>query len=527
MTDHASRNRRFLALWFPFLPLDRLRMFQPSQWAPTAEATALPAICVEKQRGALRLVAVDPLGLSLGLEVGMTLADARVREPDVRVFDCDPHADQDLLERLCDGAVRYTPMASLDPPHGLVLEVTGCAHLFDGEDRLAEEAAGRLEQWGFHVRHALGSTPEAAHALARFQTAPAADEEGAIRRLPVAALELDEESELALRRAGLKTVGDVAARPPSAFAARFGSEAVDAIERLLGRGRRPLDPRRVPPPIQVERIFAEPVGKVAYAMRMLKELTGEAMEALAERGQGGRRFEAIFFRTDGLAFPLRVETSLPTRDAKAVMRLLRERIDALADPLDPGFGFDMLRLSVRATEKLAPGQLALDGEDKAAPEKDVAGLVDALSTRVGRRRVRRMTPVDTHIPEQAQLLLPAVEARPPAQWEGVADAGDPPMRPLHLFDPPQRIDVVAEVPDGPPHRFRWRRNLHEVLRFEGPERIAHEWWKDRKGRTQETGPERDYYRVEDARGRRYWIFRRGLYGEAKGEPDWFVHGLFA
>ena len=523
-----SMNRRFLALWFPFLPLDRLRIERPDLWACGPDSTAdTPVACVEKVRGAMRLSAVDRAAMALGLSVGLPLADARARVPELRVFDADPHADQDWLERLCDGAIRFTPLAALDGPQGLMLDITGCEHLFGGEAAMADAVTARLERRGIDTAHALAGTPEAAHALARYPAAPAPDEASAIRRLPVAALGLEPESELALRRAGLRTVGDVAARPASALAARFGKEAVDQLNRLLGKGARPLDPRRAPPSLTVERRFAEPMAKVAFALDVLAEMAAEAAGMLREQGKGGRRFEALFFRSDGLAFPLRVETSLPTRDPDAMMRLFHERVSSLSDPLDPGFGFDALRLSVPAAESLAATQLALEGGREEVQDVAVAGLVDALSTRAGRRRVLRLAPQDSHIPEQAQLALPAVESRTPAPWGEAPEPGAPPVRPLHLFDPPQPIDVLAEVPDGPPHRFRWRRTLHEILRFEGPERIAPEWWKAPDGAIDGHGLTRDYYRVEDARGRRFWIFRNGLYGSEKPHPGWFLHGLFA
>lgn len=483
---------------------------------------------VEPVRGALRLAALEGDALALGLAPAMSLADARAQEPGLRVFDLDPHADQDWLERLCDGCARYTPVVALDPPHGLMLDITGCAHLWGGEEALARAAADRLEGAGLTVRHALAGTPEAAHALARFPTAPAPDEDAVVRRLPVEALGLEPDSATALRRAGLRTVADLAARPAAALAARFGEEAVDALHRLLGLGQRPLAPRRPRPALRVERRFAEPMASTAHALQVLEEMAAEASERLAERGQGGRKFEALFFRSDGLAFPLRVETGLPVRDAPAIMRLVRERIDALSDPLDPGFGFDMLRLTVPRAEPMAPTQLALEG-GTVRREESVAALVDRLSIRAGRQRIRRLVPGDSHIPEQAQLALPAIENRAPAAWPERQEASDPPMRPLHLFDPPQPIEVVAEVPDGPPHRFRWRRALHEVTRFEGPERIAPEWWQAKDGAVegQSIGRTRDYYRVEDARGRRYWIFRHGLYGTEAAHPRWYVHGLFA
>lgn len=520
----AEMRARYLALWFPFLPIDRLRIARPDLWAQGEG----PVAVVEAVRGAMRLATLNPQALALGLSPGMTLADARAQEPDLRVFDTDPHGDQDWLERLCDGCARYTPAAALDPPFGLMLDITGCAHLWGGEEALTREVADRLERHGLRVRHALAGTAEAAYALCRFPVGAAADEDAALRRLPVEALRLEEESAVALRRAGLRTVGDLAARPAATLAARFGEEAVDALHGLLGLARRPLAPRRPRPAIRIERRFAEPMGSTAFALKIVEEMAVEAGERLGERGQGGRRFEAVFFRSDGLAFPLRVETGLPVRDAPAIMRLVRERLDSLSDPLDPGFGFDMVRLTVPQTEAMAPTQLALEGGE-ARKDEGLAALVDRLSIRAGRGRIQRLAPVDSHIPEQAQLALPAVESRAPVNWPAQADPGDPPMRPLHLFDPPEPIESVADVPDGPPHRFRWRRALHEVTRYEGPERIAPEWWTAKDGALEgeSTGLTRDYYRVEDARGRRYWIFRHGLYATEAVHPGWFIHGLFA
>ncbi|WP_420801944.1 Y-family DNA polymerase [Sphingomonas cavernae] len=518
-------NRRYLALWFPFLPTDRLRRRPPRNCATSPDVLAdAPFAFVEKVKGALRLFAVDRRAQALGLAPGIALADARARVPDLLVFERDDHADQDWLERIADGCARYTPMVAIDPPDGLILDIAGCTHLFGNEGALAADIEMRCTALGMTLRHAVAATPAAAHALARHQSLPAPDEAAAIRRLPVAALGLESEATQGLVRAGLKSIGDLAARPLAGIAARFGGDAVDALRHLLGDADRPIAPRRAPPQILAERRFAEPVARTEYALTVLGELVAEAARQLEERKCGGRRFEAVFFRSDGLARMLSVETGQPTRTPKRVMRLLRERIDSLRDPIDPGFGFDLIRLAVPVIEPLAATQLKLEGG--AANEAQVTALIDQLSTRLGRGRVRRLLPRDTHIPEQAQLALPAVEAGTPAAAWPVSAPGEPPLRPLHLFDPPQPIEVIAEVPDGPPHRFRWRRALHEVRRFEGPERIAVEWWRRRDGATDKPGLTRDYYRVEDARGRRFWIFRHGLY-EEKPDPGWYMHGLFA
>jgi protein ImuB len=502
----------------------------------------------------MRIVAVDARALRLEIAPGLTLADARARVPELAAIDHDPLADRMWLERIADGCDRYTPMVALDPPDGITLDISGAAHLFGGEGGLAADAERRIGGLGLHLRHAVAGTPEAAQALARFQTMPAPDEAAAVRRLPLAALRLEEDVEVALGRAGLKTIGDLAQRPSAPIAARFGAETVAAIDRLLGHADSRLVPRRPLPTLLFERRFAEPIVRTEAALATLAELAQEAAEALEERRSGGRRFAARLYRSDGLTRDLAIETSLPTRDPKLVVRLMRERIDALADPIDPGFGFDMVRLAVPVAEPLAPSQLALEGGS--VTEDALAALVDRLGTRLGRGRVRRFVARDTHRPEQRALPLPAMDLPAPAPWAAPVP-GEPPLRPLHLFDPPQRIEVLAEVPDGPPRRFRWRRSHHDVTRFEGPERIASEWWRVKVERlpdpepsvlhphpgrddleeTEEMPPapharprpllSRDYFRVEDARGRRFWLFRHGLYGSETDAPDWYIHGLFA
>jgi len=494
-----------------------LRATRPHLFVQAGET---PVAFVETVGQAVRLTAVDPAAARSGLEPGLTLADARARVPELEVFPADPHGDMDWLERLADGCTRYSPTVALMPPDALVIDIAGCIHAFEGERPLAADVEARMTRRGILARHAFGDTPEIACALARYAGAPAPDEARAVKRLPVAALELDAEDATALARAGLKTVGDVMARPLATIAARFGEAAATAVRRLSGDHKAPVRPRVRIAPVAVERRFAEPIARTEHVLAVIEELAAEAAATLAERHQGGRRWEARLFRADGHVQPLRIETGQPTRDVALLMRLFAERIDALADPLDPGFGYDLVRLDVLLAERLDAAQLRLEGGG--ARQEQVAELVDRLSTRLGRGRIRRFAPRDSHIPEQAELMLPAA-ADPPATAWPQAEAGEPPQRPIYLFDPPQRIEsVVSEVPDGPPHRFRWRRQMHEVARAEGPERIAGEWWR----RHDATIPTRDYYRIEDRRGRRFWIFRHGLHGE-NGAPHWYLHGLFA
>ncbi len=468
----------------------------------------------------MRLVACDARTVSLGVRPGMALADARVRIPELRAEAADPAADLRWLERIADACDRFTPLVAIDPPNGLTLDVTGCQHLFGDEAGMIAEVETRMRRWASEVRIAAAATPEAARALARHSSAPAPDEAAALRHLPITALELDAKATTALRRAGLKTIGALADRPPAPLAARFGPVVIDRLDRLLGRSDSRITPRRPAPSLAFERRFAEPVATVDAALEIIGELAASAALALEERQRGGRRFDVRLYRSDGHVIKLAVETGLPLRDPIRIMRLISERIGTLADPIDPGFGFDMIRLAIERDESMQSAQLTLEG----GPENTEAlgGLIDRLSARLGRERIVRFIARDSHMPEQTALGLPAVDKVRAASWP-MQRPGEPPLRPTHLFHPPQPIEVTAAV-DGAPQRFRWRRQFHDVARFEGPERIAPQWWRHPPGSPDLT---RDYFRVEDMRGRRFWLFRYGLYGEERPTPRWYLHGLFA
>ncbi len=525
MTDANLVKRRYLALWFPFLPTDRLQIEAGDYRDRTADTSAdAPLALVVRVRGALRLGAVDARALALGILPGLTLADARAMQPDLLLAEMDKAADRHCLQRLARHCINWSPLVTAVPPGGITLDIAGVDHLFGGEAGLAAQIEEAMRVMGMTAQLAVASTPEAAQALARHTPLPAEDERQAIRALPVIALGLDADAALALRRAGLKTVGDVAARPMASIAARFGAATVTALRRLTGEEQIPITPLPQPLPLHFERRFAEPIGHRTAIAQCFADLLREAADTLAERDLGGRRFALTLFRSDGARHRLDIETGQPTRDPALVLRLFDERIAALADPLDPGFGYDSITLFLPITEPLAASQPELDGAQQDATQ--LAELIDRLSTRLGPDSLRRLVPNASHIPEQAQLALPAVEWRTPIHWP-TPPQGEPPVRPLFLFDPPQPVEVIAEVPDGPPHRFRWRRKLHEVRLYEGPERIASEWWRHKEGEHPgKGGLTRDYYRIEDACGRRYWIFRHGLY-EEKPDPRWYLHGLFA
>lgn len=517
----------------------------PATAADAAQTAPAPFVLAERAKNALRLAAVDAPAAALGLAPGMTLADARARAPDLEIAPADAAADARLLTRLGAFCDRFSPSVALDAPDALVMDVTGCAHLLGGEAALGAAVTAAMRAHGFTTRAVIASGPDSALALVRYartrkrEDAPARarvmvvapeEEEARVRALPIQALRCPPETMTGLARAGLTSVGLVADRPAQTLAARFGAAFVTGLEAVLGRAARPRTPLRAPPAHVADRLFAEPLGHADGIMIALADLAADLCAALEAAGAGGRAFEASFFRTDGVVRRLGVETGRPMRDAAALVRLFRERIDALADPIDPGFGFDMMRLAATHAEPLAAAQIDLAGRTEA--RADVADLADRLTARLGRARVLRFVPCDTHDPERAAAWRPAADgvaargkagAGEGAAW-APADPGEPPLRPLQIFDPPQPIEALAEVPDGPPLRFRWRRRAHDVTRSEGPERIAPAWF--RLAPDEPAPLERDYYRIEDSEGRRFWVMREGAYGAA-APPRWSIAGLFA
>jgi protein ImuB len=476
---------------------------------------------------------MDEAAASLGLEIGLPLANARAVCPQLRVFDADEAADAQALNAIADWCDRFTPLVALDSPHGLFLDITGCAHLFGGEAAMMRMICDVLTRQGFAVSAAIAGTSVCARTMARYISGKIighGEEAEAIKPLPVFALGADDAITRGLRRAGLKTIDDVASRARHEITARFGAGFTSLLEQALGQSDAPISPRKPLPDYIVEKRFAEPVATEGVISATLSQLAQMLVVAMAQQGKGARRLEASFFRTDGAVRAIVVDTGQPVTKGEVIDRLFRERLDALSDPLDPGFGFDLIRLSASRTEIVVQQQRDLDAN--VHDNDELAALIDRIAARVGGRRVVVHLPQDTHIPERAVMAAPAqhhLAAAVQAVWPERVES-EPPLRPLRLFEKPEPIKVpFATVPDGPPHHFTWRRATHAVVRVEGPERIAMEWWKH-SGQALT----RDYFRVEDEDGLRFWIYRDGLYGSEliteEGKPvpsNWFVHGLFA
>lgn len=551
-------RQRLLTLWFLQLPLDRILRLQAVNLllsrgggqAEPARVAVQPQAVIHDSGQALRLRSLDATAVARGLRPGDALTDARARVPDLQVHREAPELEAALLASLADWCDRYTPLVALEAPDCLVLDITGCAHLHGGEAGLMADALARLQRQGFVVRAAIADTAAAARGLARHATSvqqpavlvPEGEVRKALAPMPLAALGIAPETVAALSAVGLTRIADILGQPRAPLAARYGLELLRRLDQALGEAGESISPRLAPPLILAERRLFEPVARLEDIEAILLSLGGQVSDALERRVEGGRLFEFTLFRVDGHVQRLMVGTSRPLRGGAGLLSLFRQKLKADEGALEAGFGFDLLRLAVLEAQSFAPHQTSLEGASLGGAgddaTTDLAGLVDRLGARLGLARVARFLPVDHHLPEARVHLVPAASVADAAlAWDCESRPGEeaPLTRPLRLLVPAEPVDAIAIVPEGPPLRFRWRRALYRVVRSEGPERLAPPWWlgaggagrlPDVPGEAVQM-PTRDYYRIEDEEGRRFWIYRDGLYERETADPRWFLQGVFA
>ncbi len=496
--------RRILSLWLPRLASERALRRIGAEGPPLA--------VVEKRGPAEMLACLSPAAEALGLRRGQPLAEARALAPGLVTRAADPEGQAQLLAALNRWSLRYAPWVAVDGADGLMLDITGSAHLAGGEAALAADLRARLGRAGFSARLGLAPTRGAAWALARFARDPvtlAEEARAAIDPLPLAALRLPGEIVEALSRLGLRRVRDLARAPRAPLIRRFGPELALRLDQALGAVAEPVDPAPPPAPFAVRLTLPEPIGLTADVMAALSRLLERLCARLAETGRGARHLRLELARTDGSRAEAAVTLARPMREPAAIAGLFDRAVEAL----DAGFGFDALRLSAPRTEPMAPAQLtAARARGGQAAEADaLADLMTRLGNRLGLEALSRFLPADSHIPERAFQIASAIWAAPPAP--GTWPAG--PDRPLILF-PPEPL--AGPAGPTPPRRFTWRRRRLTTLAARGPERIAPEWWLDDPA--WRTGL-RDYWRVDTAEGPRLWLFH------TPQAPGWAVQGSFA
>ena len=548
--------KRIVSLWFPKLSTDRLARISKKDWSDRAAAT------VVWHDGCPRLAAVNPHARAAGLRPLMRLADARALLPDILTVAGEPQADLRLVEAIAGWCDRYTPWVTIDPmggaladdigrgcstggfggDAGLLLDVTGCTHLFGegeaGERALLADLVTRLARRDLSCRAAMADTAGAAWALARFAECqadlfcPSRGQRDALGSLPVEGLRLDAPILETLLKLGLRRIGDLYPMPRAPLARRFGDRLLNRLDQALGTLAEPIEPRRIPPAFRTRLAFAEPIGRAEDIAAATSRLLAALCRQFEQAGVGARQLEIALYRVDGSVDRTSIGTSRPNRDNPKLMKLFEERLGEL----DPGFGVELMILAAPEVEAWSGTQDALPDQNAPGIASGVDGtidLADRLALRLGAENVVRLLSRDSHLPERVQVAA-AVSSKPaaPDAWRRVASLKG--ARPTRLLQRPEPVEVTAFVPDDPPSVFHWRRHAHRIVRADGPERIANEWWRPRSdGAHPSAGtlpPVRDYYRVEDDDGGRFWLFRDGPYQlAANGQPTarWFLHGFCA
>ncbi|MDG2533419.1 DNA polymerase Y family protein [Sphingomonas sp. HITSZ_GF] len=519
-----------------------------------------PLITTLRNGSRIEIAAACPAAQALGLRPGMAVTQARAQVPGLDIRPADPEGDLASLRRLAIlAARRWSPVVALSGADGLFLDLSGTAHLFGGEAKMARRIVRLLARAGFTARIAIADTPGAAWALARYRhpgesrdlmpqseraiardpgfrrgdgfICPPGGQAESLADLPTPALRIDEAAVELLKRLGVERIGQLAALPRAPLTRRFGAATVLRLDQALGRIAEPLDPVIPPESIAVQQRFAEPIASAEAIEHWLGTLTPRLAAALEAEGLGVQALECVAERIDGVPQRIRIGLARPNRDAAHLLRLLKRRIE----DVEPGYGIDAITLHVRRAAPLGPEPMVERLDEEAAP--DIATLVDTLATRIGQGGMWRMRPVESDVPERAATRMPVID--PPVRGTTRAKIDDirqldrqPELHPWHpgwakparLLARPERLDhVMAELPDQPPRRFTWRGTAHRVIHADGPERIQGEWWK----RDAERLSVRDYFRVEDEAGRRYWLFRAGDGERAvTGDLSWYLHGVF-
>jgi protein ImuB len=498
--------RRVVSLFLPTWATDRLRRRNGGLPKPD-----LPLITAMPDGNQRVIAAVDEAARRFKLRPGMTIAHAQSLVPDLHIHDAMPIEDEAGLGSLALWCTRYSPLVAPNPPDGIFIDIAGSAHLFKGETALLGDLRQRLASSKLAARVAVADTPGCAWAVARFgkqEIVPPGRASDVLGGLPIAALRLDAAIIESLRDVGIERIAQLATKPRASLQSRFGSAVLMRMDQALGAAAEVLV-SIVPPEVPRARLrFAEPLADPDDLQRVIALLCQNLTDDLEQRGVGARRLDLVFTRVDNIAQAVRIGTSRPNRNAAHLAKLLGERLVLI----DPGFGIEEATLTASWIEALTERQMVGAHVAKAGENVDVGDLVDRLRIKLGADRVFRMMPVESDVPERASKRVPAM-----AQAKGVTWPDDLP-RPSRLLTPPELVNAIAEVPDAAPRFFVWRKSRHSIVKADGPERILGEWWRD----DAEIGKQRDYYRVENVEGQRFWLFRDAPADEG---GRWWLHGI--
>jgi protein ImuB len=475
------------------------------------ELKTIPFAMAMNEQNRRVIKAANELAQKEGVFPGMVVADCKAVFPELEVLDYDPEEPEKILQGLAEWFIRYAPVVAVNLPDGLLLDASGCTHLWGGEEKYLRDIYKRLKVFGYNIHIAMADTVGAAWALARFgkngTIITSGKEADALLKLPPAALRLEQPITERLDKLGLQNIGSFITMPRTALRRRFGQQILVRIDQALGAAIEIPEPVRPIPAYEEYLPSMEPICTATGIEIALNNLLETLCTRLNRESKGLRKCELICYRMDGLTQRISIGTNKPSRNVKHLFRLFSEKIAKI----EPGLGIELFILEAAVVEELQNAQDVLWSSNH-ADNAAVAELLDRLSGKTGTEAIRRYLPDEHYWPERSIRATSSLAEKATTSWRT-----DLP-RPLHLLKDPEPIEVSVPVPDYPPMLFRYKGVIHNVKKADGPERIEQEWWiRD--------GLYRDYYCVEDERGARYWLFRSGDY--KSGKPKWFVHGFFS
>ncbi len=499
-------QKRYVSIWFRHLLTDWLTLRRPG-------LRDMPFVFAAKDRGRLLVTATNLCAESQGVFPGMVAADAKAIVPGLKLIDEIPGKSEKLLRGLGEWCIRYTPIIALDNPDGLILDVSGCAHLWGGERKYLKEIVNRLRSKGYDVRAAMADTVGAAWGIARYgKVSPIIEsntQAEALISLPPEALRLDNIVLERLKKLGFRTLNSFITMPKSVLRRRFGPDLIRRLDQALGNEDEHIQAIHTPDPYHERLPCLEPIRTAVGIEIAVQKLLEMLCQRLQKEGKGIRTAVFKGYRIDGRVVQMEIGTNRACHNTNHLFKLFALKIDTL----EPALGIELFTLDASKVEDILPGQEALWNEDTGLEDAAVAELLDRLAGKVGATAIHRYLPDEHYWPERSIRPSASIRERPSIKWRT-----DRP-RPVQLLGKPELIEVTAPIPDYPPMLFRYKGEVHQVKKADGPERIEREWWLER-------GQHRDYYQVEDEKGRRYWLFRSGHYNES-GSNEWFIHGFFA
>ncbi len=496
--------KRYVAIWFRHLTTDWMIRRQP-ELRNTAFVFAAP------EHGRMVVKAVSTTAHAKGITTEMVVADCRAIHPDIQVFDHNSGLAAKLLHAIAEWCIRYTPIAAVDLPDGLLLDVSGCPHLWGGEQNYLKDLVTRLRAFGYNVGAAMADTIGTAWAIARFGQGitiiATCNQMNALLPLPPIALRLEAGIIQRLEKLGLYQISSFIHMPRRALRRRFGDSLLLRLDQALGQEIEVLHPIQQIIPYHERLPCMEPIRTATGIEIALKQLLDTLCKRLIQEEKGLRKCIFKGYRVDGNVQQIEIGTVRATRNVTHLFKLFEVKIPTIT----PASGFELFTLDAPVVEDVAILQETFwhtSGHDDLA----VSELLDKVSGKVGMGVIHRYLPDEHYWPERSFKTAATFSEQSTANWRT-----DLP-RPIQLLQQPEFIEVTVPIPDYPPMLFRYKGKLHNIKKADGPERIEQEWWLSR-------GLYRDYYCVEDEHGSRYWLFRLGQFGS--GEPQWFIHGFFA